>query len=144
MCAVTSTPLFIDAVRKRFGAVTAVDGVSLEILPGTCFGLLGPNGAGKSTLIRSIMGRVRPDSGSIRIFGHPVSSAAARADLRWVPQELAVYPLLTSRENLHAFGRYQGLRGEALDNAIPWSLESPPLPHPAPPVVKTLSAGMNR
>ena len=146
MCAVsvTSTPLFIDAVRKRFGAVTAVNGVSLEILPGTCFGLLGPNGAGKSTLIRSIMGRVRPDSGSIRIFGHPVSSAAARADLGWVPQELAVYPLLTCRENLHAFGRYQGLRGEALDNAIAWCLEWSALADRARSLVKTFSGGMKR
>jgi ABC-2 type transport system ATP-binding protein len=146
MCAVsvTSTPLFIDSVRKRFGAVTAVDGVSLEILPGTCFGLLGPNGAGKSTLIRSIMGRVRPDSGSIRIFGHPVSSAAARADLGWVPQELAVYPLLTCRENVHAFGRYQGLRGEALDNAIAWCLEWAALADRARSLVKTLSGGMKR
>lgn len=141
---VTSTPLFIDAVRKRFGAVTAVDRVSLEILPGTCFGLLGPNGAGKSTLIRSIMGRVRPDSGSIRIFGHPVSSAAARADLGWVPQELALYPLLTCRENLHAFGRYQGLRGEALDNAIAWCLEWAALADRARSPVKTLSGGMKR
>ena len=141
---VTSTPLFIDAVRKRFGAVTAVDGVSLEILPGTCFGLLGPNGAGKSTLIRSIMGRVRPDSGGIRIFGHPVSSAAARADLGWVPQELALYPLLTCRENLHAFGRYQGLRGEALDNAIDWCLEWAALADRARSPVKTLSGGMKR
>lgn len=133
MCAVTSTPLFIDAVRKRFGAVTAVDGVSLEILPGTCFGLLGPNGAGKSTLIRSIMGRVRPDSGSIRIFGHPVSSAAARADLGWVPQELAVYPLLTCRENLHAFGRYQACAAKRSTTRSPGASNGRPLPtEPAP------------
>ena len=90
------------------------------------------------------MGRVRPDSGSIRIFGHPVSSAAARADLGWVPQELAVYPLLTCRENLHAFGRYQGLRGEALDNAIAWCLEWAALADRARSLVKTLSGGMKR
>src|SRR5580765_1621081 len=96
--------LLINDIRKHFGAVTAVAGVSLEIPPASCFGLLGPNGAGKSTLIRSITGRVHPDSGNIRIFGNPVGSAAARTSLGWVPQDLALYPLLTCRENLEAFG----------------------------------------
>jgi ABC-2 type transport system ATP-binding protein len=129
---------------KRFGSVTAVAGISFEIAAGGCFGLLGPNGAGKSTLIRSIMGRVRPDSGSIRIFGEPVGSTAARADLGWVPQELAIYPLLTCRENLHAFGRYEGLSGKALDDAITWCLDWAALADRARSPVKTLSGGMKR
>jgi ABC-2 type transport system ATP-binding protein len=95
-------------VVKRFGDLTAVDGVSLDVRERACLGLLGPNGAGKSTLIRSIAGRVLPDSGSVRVFGQLAGSAAARAELGWVPQELALYPLLTCRENLDAFGRYQG------------------------------------
>ncbi|HUJ22268.1 MAG TPA: ATP-binding cassette domain-containing protein, partial [Bryobacteraceae bacterium] len=115
-------PLSIDSVVKRFGPVTAVAGISLEVHERACFGLLGPNGAGKSTLIRSIVGRVRPDAGSIRVFGQPANSAAARAELGWVPQELALYPLLTCRENLEAFGRYQGLRGKALEGGIDWCL----------------------
>jgi ABC-2 type transport system ATP-binding protein len=137
-------PLRVDGVVKRFGAVTAVAGVSFEIQPGGCFGLLGPNGAGKSTLIRSIVGRVRLDAGSVRVFGHPVNSAAARADLGWVPQELAVYPLLTCRENLQAFGKYQGLRGKPLDDAIAWCLEWAALEDRAGSPVKTLSGGMKR
>jgi ABC-2 type transport system ATP-binding protein len=136
--------LRVEAVVKRFGALTAVDGVSLEIPTGACFGLLGPNGAGKSTLIRSIMGRVRPDSGSIRIFGQPVSSTAARAHLGWVPQELAIYPLLTCRENLHAFGRYEGLSGKALEDAIAWCLDWGALADRAGSPVKVLSGGMKR
>ena len=139
-----SLPLRVDSVVKRFGAVTAVAGVSFEIQPGACFGLLGPNGAGKSTLIRSIVGRVRLDSGSIGIFGHPVSSSAARADLGWVPQELAVYPLLTCRENLQAFGRYQGLHGKRLEDAIAGCLEWAALADRAGSPVKTLSGGMKR
>jgi ABC-2 type transport system ATP-binding protein len=139
-----SVPLRVDGVVKRFGAVTAVGGVSFEIQPGACFGLLGPNGAGKSTLIRSIVGRVRPDAGNVRIFGHPVNSAAARADLGWVPQELAVYPLLTCRENLEAFGKYQGLHGKTLDGAIAWCLEWAALEDRAGSPVKTLSGGMKR
>lgn len=139
-----ATALSIDAVRKRFGSTIAVEGVSLEIPPGACFGLLGPNGAGKSTLIRSIVGRVRPDSGAIRIFDHAVGSGAARADLGWVPQELALYPLLTCRENLQAFGRYQGLRGSALSDAIAWCLDWAALADRANAPVKTLSGGMKR
>jgi ABC-2 type transport system ATP-binding protein len=140
----STAALSIDNVRKRFGAITAVDGVSLEIPSGTCYGLLGPNGAGKSTLIRSITGRVRPDSGAIRVFDHPVGSSAARASLGWVPQELAIYPLLTCHENLYAFGRYQGLRGKALDEAITWCLDWAALADRARAQVKTLSGGMKR
>jgi len=137
-------PLRIDSLAKRFGDVTAVAGVSLAVRERECLGLLGPNGAGKSTLIRSIVGRVQPDSGSIQVFGQPASSAAARAELGWVPQELALYGLLTGRENLEAFGRYQGLRGKALRQAIQWCLEWAALADRADTPAKTLSGGMRR
>jgi ABC-2 type transport system ATP-binding protein len=137
-------PLRIDSVVKRFGEVTAVAGISLEVQDRACLGLLGPNGAGKSTLIRSIVGRVRPDSGSVRVFGRPADTLAARKDLGWVPQELALYPLLTGRENLDAFGRYQGLRGKPLRDAIQWCLEWGALADRADSPVKTLSGGMRR
>ena len=137
-------PLQIESVVKRFGDVTAVAGISLEVRERACLGLLGPNGAGKTTLIRSIVGRVRPDSGSVRVFGQPANSAAARQELGWVPQELALYPLLTARENLEAFGRYQGLGGKALRDAIQWCLEWASLADRADSVVKTLSGGMRR
>jgi ABC-2 type transport system ATP-binding protein len=137
-------PLRIDSVVKRFGDLTAVDGISLEVRERACLGLLGPNGAGKSTLIRSIAGRVLPDSGSIRVFGQLAGSAAARAELGWVPQELALYPLLTCRENLEAFGRYQGLRGKALHEGIAWCLAWAALADRAGNPVKTLSGGMRR
>src|SRR5580692_1673586 len=101
----SSLPLKIDSLVKRFGQVTAVDGITLELRNGECLGLLGPNGAGKSTLIRSIVGRVVPDAGRVAVFGSAANSAAARAALGWVPQELALYPRLTCKENLEAFGR---------------------------------------
>jgi len=142
--ATPAIPLRIDSVVKRFGDVSAVSGVSLEVRERSCLGLLGPNGAGKSTLIRSIAGRVRPDSGSIRVFGQPAGSAAARAELGWVPQDLALYPLLTCRENLEAFGRYQGLRGKKLRDGIAWCLEWAALADRAGATVKTLSGGMRR
>jgi len=142
--ATAATPLCIDSVVKRFGDLTAVAGISLEVRERACLGLLGPNGAGKSTLIRSIAGRVRLDSGTISVFGNRAGSAAARAELGWVPQELALYPLLTSRENLEAFGRYQGLRGKPLREGIGWCLKWAALEDRADATVKTLSGGMRR
>ena len=109
----SSLPLRIDGLVKRFGQVTAVDGITLELPSGECLGLLGPNGAGKSTLIRSIVGRVRADAGTISVFGAPADSMAARNTLGWIPQELALYPRLTCRENLQSFGRYHGLSSGA-------------------------------
>ncbi|MBA0083556.1 MAG: ATP-binding cassette domain-containing protein, partial [Acidobacteria bacterium Pan2503] len=111
-------PLRVDALVKRFSQVTAVDGITLELRPAECLGLLGPNGAGKSTLIRSIVGRVIPDAGTISIFGARADSPAARSARGWIPQELALYPRLTCRENLQSFGRYHGLRGATLEQAV--------------------------
>ena len=140
----TLPPLQVDRVVKRFGSLTAVAGVSFALGDGECFGLLGPNGAGKSTLIRSVAGRVRPDSGSISIFGAPALSVTARAALGWIPQDLALYPLLTCRENLHAFGQYQGLRGKALRDAIQWCLDWAALADRSDEPAKKLSGGMKR
>jgi ABC-2 type transport system ATP-binding protein len=124
--------------------VTAVDGITLELRSGECLGLLGPNGAGKSTLIRSIVGRVIPDAGRISVFGAPADSAEARAALGWIPQELALYPRLTCRENLQAFARYHGLRAPGLDQAVARCLEWATLTDRAKALVKNLSGGMKR
>jgi len=128
MAGLSPIPLQIDSVVKRYGSLTAVADVSLEVNERACLGLLGPNGAGKSTLIRTIAGRVLPDSGGVG----------------WVPQELALYPLLTCRENLEAFGKYQGLRGSALRDGIAWCLEWAALADRVNATVKTLSGGMRR
>ena len=140
----SSAPLCIDALVKRFGQVTAVDGISIELRAGECLGLLGPNGAGKSTLIRCIVGRVIPDAGTITVFGAPADSAAARDALGWIPQELALYPRLTCRENLQAFGRYHGLSGAALHQAVERCLAWATLTDRAGDLVKNLSGGMKR
>ncbi|HYM07660.1 MAG TPA: ABC transporter ATP-binding protein [Terriglobales bacterium] len=140
----SSPPLRIDALVKRFGLVTAVNGITLELRFGECLGLLGPNGAGKSTLIRSIVGRVVPDAGKVSVFGSAADSAGARAALGWVPQELALYPRLTCRENLQSFGRYHGLAGSALDKAVGWCLDWAALTERSGELVKNLSGGMKR
>ncbi len=137
-------PMRIDGLVKRFGELTAVDGVTLELRAGECLGLLGPNGAGKSTLIRSIVGRVIPDAGTVSVFGDPADSAGARKSLGWVPQELALYPKLTCRENLESFGQYHGLRGEGLNAAVAWCLGWAALADRAGEPVQQLSGGMKR
>ncbi len=137
-------PLSIDVLVKRFGALTAVDGVSLDVRQSECLGLLGPNGAGKSTVIRAVVGRVIPDSGSITLFGARADSAAARESLGWVPQELAIYPRLTCRENLTAFGRYHGLAGKQLTESVAWCLDWAALQDRAKDLAGKLSGGMKR
>ena len=137
-------PLRINNLIKRFGQVTAVDGVSIGVENGECLGLLGPNGAGKSTLIRSIVGRVIPDAGGISIFGAPGASVAARGAIGWIPQELALYPRLTCRENLQSFGRYHGLNGEGLERAVAGCLDWATLTDRHNELVKNLSGGMKR
>jgi ABC-type uncharacterized transport system ATPase subunit len=139
-----SLPLRIDGLVKRFGEMTAVDGITLELLSGECLGLLGPNGAGKSTLIRSIVGRVRTDAGTISVFGAPADSMVARNTLGWIPQELALYPRLTCRENLQSFGRYHGLGSAPLAQAVERCLGWATLTDRSTELVKNLSGGMKR
>ena len=141
---VAAPPLRIAALVKRFGQTTAVDGITLELRQAECLGLLGPNGAGKSTLIRSIVGRVIPDAGAISIFGARAGSPAARSALGWIPKELALYPRLTCRENLRSFGRYHGLRGAALEEAVARCLGWATLNDRAGELVRNLSGGMKR
>ena len=139
-----AVPLEITGLVKRFGSLTAVDGISLALTPGECLGLLGPNGAGKSTLIRSIVGRVIPNAGTVSIFGSAAQTSAARAAIGWVPQELAIYPRLTCAENLSAFGRYHGLSGAKLRQQSAWCLEWAALTDRAKTIAGTLSGGMKR
>jgi len=137
-------PLEVREVFKAFGSRQALAGVSLAIAPGEILGLLGPNGAGKSTLVKSVAGRVHPDTGEVRILGNVPSSTASRAAVGYVPQEIALYPTLSARENLSAFGRYQGLNGEEQKSAIPRVLAWAGLAERAGERSDRLSGGMRR
>jgi ABC-2 type transport system ATP-binding protein len=137
-------PLEVRDVAKSFGGRRALDGVTLQVRAGEILGLLGPNGAGKTTLVRSAAGRVRPDSGTISVFGLSPTHPDAPASRGWVTQEIALYPLLTPRENLWTFGRYQGLESRALEAAIDRSLDWIGLADRAKDKTGKLSGGMKR
>ena len=134
----------IRGLAKRFGAQVALAGIDLDLGEGEVLGLLGPNGAGKSTLVRALMGRVRPDAGEIEIFGRPADAPGVRDALGYVPQEIALYPALTARENLRAFGRYLGLAGEPLVAAVDAGLAFANLAERAGDRTETFSGGMKR
>ena len=136
--------LTVTDARKRYGSVQPLDGASFELRKGELLALLGPNGAGKTTLIRAISGRVRLDGGEIRVFDQPVVAGRTPRVLGIVPQELAVYPLLTARENLEAFGRLHGLTGTELPKQVDWALERTGLADRAREPVKQFSGGMRR
>jgi ABC-2 type transport system ATP-binding protein len=137
-------PLEVEGLVKHFGETVALDDVSLTVRAGECVGLLGPNGAGKSTLIRSIVGRVIPNSGRVAVFGRAAGSTEARMALGWVPQELAIYPRISCKENLGSFGRYYGLSGQKLAEAIAWCLHWAALEDRQGELARNLSGGMKR
>jgi ABC-2 type transport system ATP-binding protein len=133
-----------DGVRKRFGSVTALDGITLDIAEGEFFGLLGPNGAGKTTLIGALAGLVVPDAGSLQVMGYDVARQyrEARARLGVVPQELVFDPFFTVRETLRFQAGYFGIakNGDWIDEI----LHNLDLTTKADTNMRRLSGGMKR
>jgi ABC-2 type transport system ATP-binding protein len=138
------TLLAVRDARKAFGAVAALEGASLEQRQGELVGLLGPNGAGKTTLVRAIAGRVRLDAGAVELLGRALAPESPRPELGVVPQEIALYGLLTARENLEVFGRLHGLAAAALRTRVAWALAWTGLEGRDREPVKRFSGGMRR
>ena len=136
--------LSIKDVRKSYGKVQALDGVSFDIKQGEFFGLLGPNGAGKTTLISTMAGLSRPDSGTIEVMGHDVEKdfRIARRQLGVVPQELVFDPFFTVRETLRFQSGYFGLRNN--DDWIDEIMANLDLTSKAQSNMRSLSGGMKR
>jgi len=134
----------VRGVHKRFGAVRALAGVSLEVRAGEFFGLLGPNGAGKTTLISALGGLARPDAGTLAVLGHDVARdfREARRALGIVPQEIVFDPFFTVRETLEIQSGYFGLRANA--SWIDELLERLALHTKANANMRSLSGGMKR
>lgn len=132
-------------LRKRYGSVQAVDGVSLEVAQGEILGILGPNGAGKSTLIGMMAGIVVPDGGEVTIAdaGTP-SVPAVRGVIGLAPQALALYDDLTAEENLAFCAGLYGLQGPRLRERVAWAIDLAGLQGRKGDRVKTYSGGMKR
>jgi ABC-2 type transport system ATP-binding protein len=138
--------LVADHLHKKFGAITAVAGVSFTATPGEVLGLLGPNGAGKSTTISMLAGLTTPDSGSVKIDGATLGTGAdpTKRRLGLVTQEIALLEELPARMNLEFFGGLYGLAGRTLAARITAVLELTSLADRARDPPSEFSGGMRR
>lgn len=136
----------VKGLEKAYGSRKALSGVSLNVEAGSCFGLLGPNGAGKSTTISIIVGTLVADRGSVEINGRVITSDTdtLRSKIGYVPQEIALYEELNSRQNLALFGALYGLTKETIDKRADMVLEFVGLGDRASEAVKAFSGGMKR
>jgi len=145
---VGSPALLVEAASKRFGETLALASASLTLERGEWLALLGPNGAGKTTLVRSIADRVRLDGGAIDLLGQRLDGSPAAALVRnklgMVPQEIALFPMLTAAENLRLWGELSGAGDKDLGQRIEWALEWTDLETRRHDLVGTFSGGMKR
>jgi ABC-2 type transport system ATP-binding protein len=138
--------LVIRDLHKFYGTQPAVNGISFSIPRGEIFGLLGPNGAGKTTTISMLSGLMEPTRGTITLLGMDLAKNMihAKGKIGLVPQDLALYPTLSARDNLTFFGRIYGLHGKILRARIEEVLELVRLADRANEAVATYSGGMKR
>ncbi len=138
--------LVCEGLRRTFGELVAVADVGFSIERGETYGLLGPNGAGKTTSISMIAGLLRPDAGRISVDGRAMTPTAigTKALIGLVPQDVAIYPDLTARENLTFFGRLHGIDRAALGRRTDQVLEVIGLSDRADDRAQDFSGGMKR
>jgi len=135
----------VKSLRKSFGSLNAVDGVSFAVRRQETFGLLGPNGAGKTTTISMIIGVLKPNGGSIAIDEVlDPSIAKVRRAIGIAPQALSLYGNLTAQENLAFFARLYGYSSSKLRERVDWALQFAGLADRRRGRVKTFSGGMQR
>ncbi len=138
--------LQVQDLSKRYGDLTAVRGVSFEIGEGEIFSLLGPNGAGKTTAISMLSCLLEPSGGDAFVEGCSIrrEAAAVKRRIGIVPQDIALYPTLSGRENLRFWGQMYGLRGAELNRRVDEVLELVGLRERARDRVERYSGGMKR
>lgn len=136
----------VQNLKKSFGDLVAVQDASFSAEAGEVLSLLGPNGAGKSTTISMLSGLLAPTGGEASIMGHSVTKEpeAAKKSLGVVPQDIALYPDLSARENLVFWGKMYGLRGAALKQRVDEVLETIGLADRQKDHVGKFSGGMKR
>jgi ABC-2 type transport system ATP-binding protein len=140
------TILEAKGLSKSYGPIHAVKDVSFHIKEGETYGLLGPNGSGKTTTISMICGLLPADAGSVTVGGMPMTTTTLKPKslIGLVPQELAIYPDLSARENLMFFGRLYSLAGPALVARVDEVLQVIGLADRAKDRAGTFSGGMKR
>jgi ABC-2 type transport system ATP-binding protein len=140
------TPLRLDGLVRRYGPVTAVDGVSLAVESGEIVGFLGPNGAGKTTTLRVIAGLLRPDTGSVTIAGHALATEplAAKRRLGFVPDRPYLYDRLTAYEFLAFVAALYDVPPEIVRDRGEWLLQRLGLLGEARDLIETYSLGMRQ
>jgi ABC-2 type transport system ATP-binding protein len=138
--------IVVEDLRKRYGKVQALDGISFSVAEGEVFGLLGPNGAGKTTTVKVLSTLTKPDSGRAEVVFHDVvrEPNAVRRTIGYVPQSSGVDREATGRENLMLQGRIQGMSAKALRRRVDELLELVDIVDAADRVVRGYSGGMKR
>lgn len=136
----------VNGLIKSYGDVRAVDGLTLTIPEAEVFGLLGPNGSGKTTTINCLTGLLKPTAGKVEVEGYDVQKHGreARAIMGVSPQETAVYPYLTGRENVELFGGLYAVSGTKLRGRVDYVIEKVGLLDEAGLKVGRCSGGMKR
>ena len=134
----------IKNITKRFNDKLVLDNISYEINKGEIFGFIGPNGAGKSTLINIMTSLLVPDSGSVKICGYDIVKESLKANIGYVPQDIALLEELSAYDNLEFFGALYGLKGKLLKERIKEALEVTGLEDKRKQKVKKFSGGMKR
>ena len=133
-----------QALRKDYGAKTAVRDLTLSVPRGEVFGFLGPNGAGKTTSIKMLLGLVHPTSGGGRLLGAPIGQTRARARVGYLPEHFAFHEWLQGRELLRFHGRLLGLRGPSLEAGIEGLLRRVELLEAGDQCLREYSKGMKQ
>lgn len=136
----------VKGLHRRFGSITAVQGIDFEVEAGKIFSLLGPNGAGKSTTISMLSCLLQPTGGEAWIMGHSIlhKPMAVKACIGVVPQEIALYEDMSARENLGFWAKMYGLRGNTLDERVDEVLKIVGLTDRQKGKVAKFSGGMKR
>ena len=136
----------IDNLTKRYGDLTALDRVSLKINSGQVFGLLGPNGAGKSTLLKTLVGILKPTSGTISVKGHDIvkEPELAKRIIGFLPENPSLYSGLTTQEFLEFVGKIREVEDDRLSREISEALNSFSLMEKKDSLIGSLSKGMKQ
>src|SRR5256886_16069154 len=136
----------IESLTKHYGTLVALDNVSLKVASGEVFGLLGPNGAGKSTLLKTLVGILRPTTGTTRIGAIDIVADPEKAKkmIGYLPENPSLYTGLTTQEFLEFVGKIRGVADDLLDREVSDSLRSFGLEEKRDSLMGNLSKGMKQ